>query len=342
MKDPVLLISSLAPDRIEDATVRTGYIMIRCPFPKHAGGQEATPSCSIRRDAPVFFCHGCQECGHVSKLLRVLGAPRSYINQVFGEWDQGSEDEGLGDLSGYADNAPRYRREPANPYRGEFILSEDILDPYRMAPRELVEAGFKIDTLRHFEVGVDPVLRRYTFPLRTIYGDLVGVSGRSFIHEEPRYLIYRRRHIMQASPGATIPWEYTMENVRGTLLWHGHLVYPFLMTDDSVLVITEGFKACMWVYQHFDPCVVALVGSKLTDYHARLIPRVAQRVVLMLDNNSAGISGTTAAGRKLVKRGVEVWVARYPDSREQPDDLNPDELVEAIQNADPYIQRQYR
>jgi DNA primase len=218
--------------------------------------------------------------------------------------------------------------EGPNPYRTQFILDEDILDEWRLAPKDLLEAGFRKQTLRHFEVGFDYQNLRITYPIRNIFGELVGVSGRTVADQEPRYKLYRQ----ELTEAAGVPDDYELDK-RG-LLWHGHVIWPVLYKIPEPVIITEGFKAAMWVWQAGIHNVVALIGSYLTDLHANLFSVVQSPVFLFLDNNEAGKIGTWKAIQQL--NANELYVANYPDLREQPDDLEPKEVQEALRSAQSY------
>jgi DNA primase len=79
------------------------------------------------------------------------------------------------------------------------------------------------------------------------------------------------------------------------------------------------------------------VGNAVTPYHTELLCRYAQRAILFLDNNPAGWSGTEKAGELLLKRGLTVEVANYPDERQQPDDLISDEIKAAIKTRQSFF-----
>jgi DNA primase len=278
---------------------------------------------SISRTKPVYLCFGCKASGHLSYLLRSAGLSRQIIETLLPKtvrYDKVAHSLGAKIL------------RDRNVFRGKFILEEEILDNYRLAPTALLRAGFHKNTLRHFEVGYDTTNIRITYPLRNIYGELVGISGRAAMEGiEPRYKGYDRE--LRLRTDYKIPEDYSLESVKSAVLWHGHVVRPLYFSEgygNHTLVITEGFKACMWTWQAGFEDVVALVGSYLTDHHAELISRVVRQVLLFLDNNEAGWNGTKLAATKLTQRGVEVLVPRYPDEREQPDDLQYEEIEEAF------------
>lgn len=322
--DVLDMLRSADASRLEDAKFASSNILIRCPF--HKEGGERTPSLSVKLDAPVFFCHGCQENGHITKLLSAMGMPRDLAKRLVdaAHFPEQGNARRQGDCRFYIG---------PNPYRGEFILDEDILDEFRLMPTSLRDAGYQKRTLRHFGVGFDYDRLRVTYPLRNIYGELVGISGRTVVDEDPRYKIYTK----ELSKIADVPEDYSMESVKKAILWHGHSVIPVLYrTSSEPIVITEGFKAAMWVWQAGIRNVVALVGSYLTREHADLLAAIGCPVFLFLDNNEAGIKGTLKAIRKI--KNPERYVVRYPDLREQPDDLDPEEVHEALGSAQNHVQ----
>ncbi len=318
------VLRDVAPHALVDSNLSTNFIMVRCPF--HGGGVERTPSCSVSRIKPVFFCHACSAGGHISKFLRELGTPRDLAKTVVEKISY--------DYSEYGDGKSAHSIFTGkNPYRGKFLLDDDILDGWRLRPESLYRAGFKERTLRHFEVGVDHSMARVTFPLRNLYGELVGVSGRTMISGlEPRYKIYSAKDLARfgVSP------EYTTTSVKGAVLWHAHLVFPICFRETAPIIVVEGFKAAMWVWQAGIHNVVALVGSHLTKLQSELLARTASEITLFLDNNEAGHIGTHTAGRLLVSKNI-VKVAKYPDLRQQPDNLHQPEVHQAIDSAIHYV-----
>lgn len=318
------VLRELAPHALVDCKMSTNFVMVKCPF--HGGGTERTPSCSVSRVKPVFFCHACNTGGNIQKFLRQLGTPKemakSAIEKIHYDYSEfGDGKSGHSIFTG------------ANPFRGKFILDDDILDGWRLRPESLYRSGFTERTLRHFEVGVDHTMVRITFPLRNLYGELVGVSGRTMVAGlEPRYKIYSARDLARfgVSP------EYATTSIKGAVLWHAHLVFPICFRDTVPIIVTEGFKAAMWVWQAGFHNVVALVGSHLTKLQAELLARTASEVTLFLDNNEAGHEGTHAAGSLLVSKNI-VKVAKYPDLRQQPDALQTAEIHSAINNATHFV-----
>lgn len=332
MSDIAQALFAFAPYLQEKAKRSSSYIMIQCPF--HGDGRENNPSCSVSLEKPVFHCHSCGTSGHISQLFKNYGIGPEAIKGILRSTGL---DKPYDKLKGKV--AARLTKT-VDTFRGMYVLDEELLDDYRLAPKALLRAGFAKETLRHFEVGYDATNMRITFPIRNVYGELVGISGRAILdYQEPRYKIYD--HEMKMREGFQIPETYTMETVKDSVLWHSHVVRPFFYSSseqDDIFVVTEGFKACMWSWQSGYKSSVALIGAYLSDIHAELIASSVQYVLLFLDHNPAGWKGTLRAGRVLSKYGLDVRVAAYPDDRQQPDDLTPQELTKAVAEAPTYLQ----
>ena len=329
------LLFGVAPGLQERAKTSTNYIMIPCPF--HSGGAERTPSCSVSTVKPVFFCHGCGESGHIYRILRFYGIGKDSASTLIDSlgFDRARRNkarrEAIGDLTDGTEH------EAKNPYRGVYILDEDTLDAYRAQPQQLRHDGFDEATLRHFEVGWDSHNMRITFPIRDYYGGLVGISGRrTFGGDEdgPKYRIYDRELTERTDVRA--PHGYSMEAVKRGVLWHMHTVKSYLWDAGEPVILVEGFKACMWTWQSGYKTVIATMGTVVTRFHVELIARMGVPVYLFLDNNPAGIIGTYKAGAKLVG-SCDVHIVRYPDEREQPDGLEPEEIGDAIRNSQRFV-----
>lgn len=315
------ILAAQAPEVLTHGRPITDGILIHCPF-----HNERTPSCSVSLVSPVWYCHGCGESGHLSKLLVGLGMPADRAR---------SATEYLGNDSSFLarNKNNHYSLYSGNdPFRGNILLEDTVLNPFMFVPLELEQQGYKERTLQHFEIGFDPDRFRIIFPIRNIYGDLIGLSGRTVIGEEPRYKIYKQ----ELREIAGVSQELLAQGVdKGVTLWHAHKTYPFLFRTKEKVVVVEGFKACMWVWQSGIKNVVALMGSAATKYQCELLARLGSPIVLFLDNDPTGIIKTDVVGKKLWKTN-DVMIARYPDSRPQPDRLTEAEIHQCVDLADDF------
>jgi hypothetical protein len=308
--------------RFADQGVYGDNIAAYCPF--HKNGMEATPSLYVKvgskgTNQGAAFCHTCSRGWSFTGLLYKLGADRALIDELRGTAARlPTEAEKQAAVDEWLRNMDLEQTE----------LPETVLSVYDYCPLDLVRAGFSKDTLQYFEVGFDRDSQRITFPLRDHDGRFIGVSGRTVVGDPERYKVYRSEFYCLAGSS------YKVE--KSKVLWgldkfyHARLNMP----SSQPVVVCEGYKAAMWVYQAGYTDVVALQGTSLSAEQRFLLGHATSDVVLFLDNDKAGRTGTWSRSRELTS--LDVRVANYGDKERlpvSPDDLSPNEVVKAIETA---------
>ena len=290
-------------------------IMALCPF-----HQDSTASFAMNITTGIYFCHACHAKGNLFTFLRGMQVPRSIIELKY----RRAIDE--------ARKATPPAHNPIDPgVRSLPPLTDAVLGYFDGYNIDIyLRAGFSAKTLEHFDVGYDKWHDRITFPIRDIKGELVGISGRSTLPDvKPRYKIYSKEYLTWGLPERP-EWD------RRKVLFNLHEVLPALVLhnqENPYIVVVEGFKACMWVWQAGIKNVVALLGSYFSWEHRWMLERFSGRVYFFLDNNSAGIVGTQDAGVTLRNHGahLDTYVIEYPDRladdiHAQPDNVSAEEL----------------
>lgn len=280
-----------------------------CPF--HS---EREPSFTISKRTGLYICFSCGAKGNLRSLLVGLGVEPEVIHRKYGRLiDEARE------------NIPLPPR-PFVPTEADKIspLPDHVLGLFDFIPETLLEEGFKEGTLKFFEVGVDKTHNRITYPLRDLRGRLIGISGRTLINHPARYKTYDKEYLKWDLPERGMP--------KSNLLWNGHNVYPELYFGGGSgwLVLVEGFKACMKIWQAGVKSVTALMGIHLSAEQKWIIQRFKGPIILMFDNNPAGVKATVEIG-ELLARSTTVKVALY--EAEQPDGLSDENALDAINSA---------
>jgi len=305
-------------------------VMAICPFHIHPdGSEESHPSFAMSLVKGVYFCHACQSTGNLQQFFRQLGMPRDQIQRRYSVL-----------IDEVRKNLPS-QPDPLRPdVYNETPIEEAFLGLLDYCPLPLLEAGFEESTLHHFEVGYDQWHQKITHPIRDVKGQLVGLSGRTLREEWPKYKIYDTEYQTWGLP-PRLGWN------RKNVLYNAHEVIPaaeFRSPKDVLIVVVEGFKACMWVWQSGIKSVVALVGTYLSREQRWMLERLGGKVYLFLDNNEPGMVGIVKAGDALLP-GLQgdVYVVEYPerladDSHAQPDSLTADEVREQVKSAPTYTQ----
>lgn len=297
-----------------------GYnVMTSCPLHTKNGQKEAHPSFAIRTDNGLWFCHSCKAFGSFRALLTRMG--------VSG-----------GGMSSYMDNVEAVLRattpdapfDPVwvKPIDSKYVLPEHILGLFDFAPRQMLLWGFQKKVLRQFNVGYDTKHDRITFPLRDYTGQLVGFSGRAARDGMvPRFKFYTKPEYEAWGLPAT-----GFED-KSHIIWNYDQVRAASAFSDTPVIVVEGFKACLWLYQCGFTSVVALLGSSMSHTQQRLLERLGSKLYLMLDNDGGGQHKYEMA--RSLSQSCKVHIPEYPTR--QPDTLTPEQITEAIDSAPSYL-----
>lgn len=320
MTSPILEIVEKYLDKIK----RTGptNIMARCPF-----HDDNNPSFTMSLDQGLYICFSCGEKGNIYTFLRGVGLSRNTIEATVE-----SVKELLETNKSYRPSVTSkkfFKNEP---------LPESLLGLFDYCPTDLLDAGFEEQILQKYDIGFDRINMRITYPLRDHHGNLVGISGRTVVDAWPRYKIYDSDDLKDLG----YPNHRTVE--KSEFIWNYHRVYPdvYFGREDS-LVLVEGFKAALWLIQCGIPNVVALMGIFLTTHQRVLVEKIRGPIYVFLDNNEIGRKATPRVA-KILARTMPVHVVEYPlctwddeDPPQQPDQLSPDEVREALERAPEYF-----
>lgn len=291
----------------------------RCPF---HDDRHPSFAFNLRTGKWVCYAASCGLRGSYKYFLELVGKSpeeiEGLVEPVAEDIKRQEEKDKLAWQTRYLDD----------PFIGEYVLPESILGMFDYMPTGLVQDGYKKKTLRLFDIGYDMNADRVIYPIRDIYGNLVGVSGRTTVNDNPRYKVYLGGHMGKEGwvPGdfgegfddVFVGYEIKSKNY----LWNSDKAMPPLEDSDEPLVVVEGFKACMWLVQCGFPNTVALMGSMISRNQSDLIKRLANPIILFLDNDDAGREGTKKIAYELSKANPEVRVAAYPEWAGQ--DFQPD------------------
>lgn len=295
-----------------------------CPF--HKGGQEQNPSFYINTETGLWYCHSCHRKGTLIQFLQQVKAGPSMIDMIMERVQlKAAKDE-------FANR---------DPGRGEHVINEGLLGVFQFCPTDLVKDGFDKKLLQLLEIGFDRQAMRIIFPIRDLYGNLVGLSGRTVTGDEPRYKVYKSQDLLQYAPDdPMVRARYEKYEIRNhNFLWNMHNVFPEIFYGEmDQIIVVEGYKACLWLIQQGFPQTVALQGSRMTRAQEMQLTRLGATIFLFLDHDQAGLEGTLDTGSRLVERGKSVRVCVYPehyeDNKVQPDNLD-QEVIQSVLDAAP-------
>lgn len=209
---------------------------------------------------------------------------------------------------------PKKAEEPAEE-AGENEVLGFTLDNLDGSHPYLAERSLSAETIAHFGIGHCPkgiMAGRIAIPIHNAAGQIVANAGRWPGEPEEGKEKYRL-------PGK---FKKTLE----VFNYHRAALEP----ETSPLVVVEGFFGVMHLWQLGIRRVVALMGWHLSTRQEELIAKLVtpeSRIVLMLDNDEAGIAARLQIAPRLAEHCF-VRSFRWPEGVHQPDDLQTEHLLE--------------
>lgn len=166
---------------------------------------------------------------------------------------------------------------------------------------------------------------RVMFPLKDQNGKVVAFSGRLLNKdsEAPKYVNSPETDLYHKSE-----------------LLYGYDVAKHGIRQLGFWLVVEGQFDVVMSHQVGYSNAVAVSGTAMTLHHVQMLERLANKVVLALDADKAGIAAMKRAAELMLVRGVDVKVAVMPDGTD-PADLvaeDPKRLKQAVGGAVPVIE----
>ena len=275
-----------------------------CPF--HS---EKTPSFVVYPKDGSFHCFGCGESGDafsflmktegldfrgaLEKLARKAGVELKPRNEQAVVQDRARErlKEACAAASAYYHNLFRSHATagPARAYAEKRGITQSTIELFQVgfAPdswdalgnhllsrgytsQELIDAGLvaERDEGGHY----DRFRNRLLFPIRDHKGDIVGFGGRALEDGQvPKYMNSPQSVVFDKS----------------AILYGFDLARPQIQRSGSA-VIVEGYMDVVIAHQAGQTNICGTCGTALTDRHAELLKRIAKRIILCLDPDTAG------------------------------------------------------
>jgi 5S rRNA maturation endonuclease (ribonuclease M5) len=299
---------------INKGRVRIGpdNIYICCPLAKwrHKSGEDSHPSLAIKisKNGPsIVHCFGCKFKGSLSHLIRtiIFNTGLNYkklldeveLQELYSyDWTQTYDDYLV----------PVDENQDPSEWESAISLWRGWVHPY-MESRHFTDI-----THVAWEIGVDKHKKTIVLPIRDKTKTIRGAVGRFIEVKDNKYYNY---------------WHFTRRN---WVLGLSHVI------PATTLIVVEGALDApkMWQFLFQNNLlnqfsVVSTLGSEPTKEQASRIVEVADRVLLMLDNDIPGQAGQEKLRRYLKDRAV-VLEAEYPSWAEGYD---PDKLIDKNPDA---------
>jgi len=311
-----------------------------CPF--HS---EKTSSFTVSPEKQIFRCFGCGAGGHVIRFVMDIEgysfpeAVRYMAKeaQISVQWEETSAEETEEQklfstiIAGHELAVKIYNYVLKNSVEGHHALeylrnrgfTDHLIEEFQIgyAPAswdtlvrylnknqfdsELMEKGGLISAKQDHSGYVDRFRDRIMFPIHNNQGKPIALSGRINGEGQPKYLNSPETPIFNKS--RTL---FNLHRARSAIRKSG------------VIVIFEGFGDVIRAWEAGTENGVATMGTALTEWHARMIRRMAEQVIVCYDGDQAGLTAAYKSLDLLEKEGCSVSVALLPDG------LDPDDYID--------------
>ncbi len=355
-------------DRSDIVEVVGSYVSLKRSGANHQGlcpfHSEKTPSFNVNSPRQIFHCFGCGVGGNVfSFLMQIEGLAFPEAVRQLGE-KVGVEvpDEKMSPAEEKRrqefEKLARINEVAAEFYHQLLIESEEG-GPAR---RYLRQRGYDSETVKAFQLGFAPerwealashlqekgfdlklvrdkvglvregkegrgdydlFRKRLLFPIHDTRGQVVAFGGRVLDDSLPKYInspespIYNKSRIL-----------YGLYQAREA------------MRREGTAIIVEGYFDQMALYRAGFHHAVATCGTALTNEHGKLLKRYADKVLLLFDQDKAGLSATFRSMDMLLPAGLSVAVVTL-GAGEDPDSFlvanGPEEMRSRLDAAQPVL-----
>ena len=146
----------------------------------------------------------------------------------------------------------------------------------------------------------DTFNKRIMIPINDEHGQVVGYSGRIYKTEnQNRYMNSKENYIFK----------------KGNILFNYDKAQTYIKKTKEVIIV-EGNLDAIRLYDAGIKNVIALMGTALTDYQINLLKKLKCKIILMLDNDDAGLLATYNIGKHLFNEGLNIGVVRLSDYKD--------------------------
>jgi DNA primase len=329
----------------------------RCPF-----HDEKTPSFTVSPAKGLFKCFGCGKGGNVVSFimeherLSYVEAIK-YLGKKYGieiqEKEQSAEEiirnndrESMMIVSSFANtffsdtlNNTDEGKAIGLSYFRERGFSKKIIDKFQLGyspakrtafSEAAIKAGYKDEFLVKTGLSIkrddgtlfDRFSGRVMFPIHSLSGRVIAFGGR-ILQSDKKTAKYLN------SPDSDI---YLKRNVL-----YGIYFSKQAISKSDKCYLVEGYTDVISMFAAGVENVVASSGTSLTEEQIKLISRFTENVTVLFDGDAAGIKASIRGIDMLLKHGLKVKVALFPDG-EDPDSYarkhNAEELSQFLNSAE--------
>ena len=309
------------------------YVAV-CPF-----HDDHSPSLVVSKERQMFNCFTCRTGGNVFtfvmkyenvgfiEAIKIVADKIGYnlnIGNLSDFTSQNKEDYEIMDFAQkyYLNNIFTKDGIAARKYLEKRGIDEAIIKEFNIGValdskdtlyKLLTNKKYSLDKLvnlglaNKFDANVyDTFSKRIMIPIENLKGQVVGFTGRIYNGEvdTAKYMNTKETEIFK----------------KGNILFNYHNARQSIREEKKVIVV-EGNMDAIKLSASGIKNVVALMGVALSKEQIDVLKKLKVPIILMLDNDSAGLEATVKNGDELQKYDLDIRVVRLTDAKD------PDEYI---------------
>ena len=137
------------------------------------------------------------------------------------------------------------------------------------------------------------------FPILSEYGEVVGISGRTMVDEEQRKFINIPKY--KNSSYKKSNYLFGLDKSKNHIIQKNE-AYVVEGYFDQISMFQSGIKNC-----------VAICGTAFSKNHFLKLSRYCDKIIFILDNDSAGIRSSERIYNKYINKGVKIRLKNLPN-----------------------------
>ncbi|MFA5553265.1 MAG: DNA primase [Phycisphaerae bacterium] len=173
----------------------------------------------------------------------------------------------------------------------------------------------------------DKFINRLMFAITDVTGRVIGFGGRTMDGTGAKYINSPTSSLFDKSNCL-----YGLEQARH------HIV------SSGTAVVTEGYTDCIMAHQCGFKNVVATLGTSFTEGHGRMLKRYAQNVILLFDNDTAGLAAANRALDICLSLQIDIKIATIGQEKDPCDflvEVGKEKFAYILENALDIFQFKY-
>lgn len=315
-----------------------------CPF-----HDDHSPSMSVSKDRQLFKCFVCNKGGNVFTFVKdyenisyieavkrvadKIGIPID-IENVKKSDDKFKLEHEIMEFSTkiFQNNLNSEEGIKAKEYLSKRGITDNIIKDFRIGlslPKStylydvLIKKGYELNTLDDLGLitkdginGYDKFINRIMIPITDLNGNVVGYTGRIFNGEDSAKYINSKETILYK---------------KGNILFNYYNAKNYIR-EEKCAILVEGNMDAIRMYSSGVRNVLALMGTAITKEQVDILKKLRVPIILMLDNDNAGLIATLNIGDYLEKNNITTKVVRLSGAKD-PDEYIINRGIEAFKET---------